>query len=56
MTDHLADIKKFAKKPVNEAALAGLEKTYRLVLEPRRFALRRLLRSERGRDGARELP
>ena len=32
MTDHLADIKKFAKKPVNEAALAGLEKTYRLVL------------------------
>jgi hypothetical protein len=32
MSDHLADIKKYAKKPVNEAALAGLEKTYRLVL------------------------
>ena len=32
MTEHLADIKKYAKKPVNEAALAGLEKTYRLVL------------------------
>lgn len=32
MADHLADIKKYAKKPVNEAALAGLEKTYRLVL------------------------
>lgn len=32
MSDHLADIRKYAKKPVNEAALAGLEKTYRLVL------------------------
>jgi hypothetical protein len=32
MSDHLADIKKYAKKPINEAALAGLEKTYRLVL------------------------
>ncbi len=32
MAEHLADIKKYAKKPINEAALAGLEKTYRLVL------------------------
>ena len=32
MTDHLADIRKYAKKPVDEAALAGLEKTYSLVL------------------------
>ena len=32
MSDHLADIRKYAKKPVNEAAVAGLEKTYRLVL------------------------
>ncbi len=32
MSDHLADVKKYAKKPVNEAALAYLEKTYRLVL------------------------
>ncbi len=32
MTDHLADVKKYAKKPVNEAALAAMEKTYRLVL------------------------
>jgi hypothetical protein len=30
--DHLADIKKFAKKPVNEAAAAGLIKTYALVM------------------------
>ncbi|VTZ22466.1 conserved hypothetical protein [Methylocella tundrae] len=32
MADHLADVTKYAKKAVNEAALAGLEKTYRLVL------------------------
>ncbi len=32
MTDHLADVKKYAKKPVNEAALAAMEKAYRLVL------------------------
>ncbi len=32
MSDHLADVKKYAEKPINEAALAGLEKTYRLVL------------------------
>jgi Protein of unknown function (DUF2853) len=32
MSDHLADIKKYTKKPINEAALAGLERTYRLVL------------------------
>ncbi len=30
--DHLADIKKFAKKPVNEAAAAGLIKSYQLVM------------------------
>lgn len=32
MADHLADVKKYAKKPVNEAAVAGMAKTYRLVL------------------------
>ncbi len=32
MTDHLADVKKYAKKPVNEKAVEGLAKTYRLVL------------------------
>jgi Tfp pilus assembly protein PilF len=32
MTDHLADVKKYAKKPVNEAALSAMEKAYRLVL------------------------
>lgn len=32
MADHLADVKKYAKSPVNEAAVGGLEKTYRLVL------------------------
>ena len=32
MSDHLADVKKYAKKAVNEKALAGMEKTYRLVL------------------------
>jgi Protein of unknown function (DUF2853) len=30
--DHIADVKKYAKGPVNEAAVAGLLKTYRLVL------------------------
>ncbi|WP_186418618.1 DUF2853 family protein [Bosea sp. CS1GBMeth4] len=30
--DHLADVKKFAKKPVNEAALAGMSKAYALVM------------------------
>jgi 3-dehydroquinate synthetase len=30
--DHLADIKKFARKPVHEAAAAGLIKTYALVM------------------------
>lgn len=32
MSDHLADVKKYAKQPVNEAALAAMAKTYRLVL------------------------
>lgn len=32
VTDHLEDVKKYAKKPVNEKAVAGLTKTYRLVL------------------------
>ena len=32
MSDHLADVKKYAKTPVDEAALAGLIKTYRLVM------------------------
>jgi len=32
MSDYLADIKKYAKKPVNEAAVAGLAKTYQLVM------------------------
>lgn len=32
MADHLADVKKYATKAVNEAAVAGLAKTYRLVL------------------------
>jgi hypothetical protein len=30
--DHLADVKKFAKKPLNEAAFAGLSKAYALVM------------------------
>jgi 3-dehydroquinate synthetase len=30
--DHLADIKKFARKPVHEAAAAGLIKSYALVM------------------------
>ena len=32
MVDHMADVKKYAKGAVNEAAVAGLAKTYRLVL------------------------
>lgn len=32
MSDHLADVKTYAKKPVDEAALEKLAKTYRLVL------------------------
>lgn len=32
MSDHIADVKKYAKAPVDEAAVAGLTKTYRLVL------------------------
>ena len=32
MADHLADVKLYAKAPVNEAAVAGLAKTYALVL------------------------
>jgi hypothetical protein len=32
MSDHVADIKKYAKKPVDEAAVARLAKTYQLVL------------------------
>jgi hypothetical protein len=30
--DYVADVKKYAKSPVNEKAVAQLEKTYRLVL------------------------
>ncbi|MEN3929876.1 DUF2853 family protein [Microvirga sp. W0021] len=30
--DHLADIKKYAKSPIDEAAVAYLEKTYKLVI------------------------
>jgi len=30
--DHLADVKKFAKKPVNEPAFAGMSKAYALVM------------------------
>lgn len=32
MVDHVADVKKYAKGAVDEAAVAGLLKTYRLVL------------------------
>lgn len=32
MQDHVADVRKYSKNPVDEAALAGLLKTYRLVL------------------------
>jgi hypothetical protein len=30
--DHLADVKKFARKPLNEAAFAGMAKSYALVM------------------------
>ena len=30
--DHLADVKKFARKPLNEAAFAGMSKAYALVM------------------------
>ncbi len=30
--DHMADLKKFAKKPINEAAAAGMIKSYALVM------------------------
>jgi hypothetical protein len=30
--DHLADVKKFAKKPLNEAAFAKMTKSYALVM------------------------
>lgn len=30
--DHLADVKKYAKKAVNEAAFAGMAKAYALVM------------------------
>ena len=30
--DHLADVKKFATKPLNEAAFAGMSKSYALVM------------------------
>lgn len=32
MSEHVADVKKYAKNPVNEAAVAYLAKTYQLVL------------------------
>lgn len=32
MSEYLEEIKKFAKEPVNETALAGMEKTYKLVM------------------------
>jgi len=32
MSDHLEDVKKYAKKAVNEKAVEGMVKTYRLVL------------------------
>lgn len=32
MSDHLEDVKKYAKAPVNEKAVESLAKTYRLVL------------------------
>ena len=32
MSDHVVDIKKYAKKPVDEAVVAKLAKTYQLVL------------------------
>lgn len=30
--DHLADVKKYAKKPLNEGAFAGMSKAYALVM------------------------
>lgn len=30
--DHMADLKKFAKNPINEAAAAGMMKSYALVM------------------------
>ena len=30
--DHLADVKKFAKKPLNEAAFTGMSRSYALVM------------------------
>jgi 3-dehydroquinate synthetase len=30
--DHMADLKKFAKNPINEAAAAGMMKAYALVM------------------------
>jgi len=32
MSDHLEDVKKYARKAVNEKAVEGMVKTYRLVL------------------------
>ena len=32
MSDHIADIKKYTTKPINEAAVAHLVKTYQLVM------------------------
>lgn len=32
MSEYLEDVKKYAKQPVNEKAVEGLAKTYRLVL------------------------
>ncbi|KQP61213.1 hypothetical protein ASG40_00435 [Methylobacterium sp. Leaf399] len=32
MSDHLADVKKYAKGPVDEAVVEAMAKTYRLVL------------------------
>jgi hypothetical protein len=32
MTDHVADIKKYTTKPINETAVAHLARTYQLVL------------------------
>jgi hypothetical protein len=32
MTDHIADIKKYTTKPINEMAVAHLAKTYQLVM------------------------
>ena len=32
MSDHVADIKKYTRKPINETAVSHLAKTYQLVL------------------------